>query len=146
GKDDSLVEQGEDVKSIGKEHTFDQDTRDPETLTSVFQQLAQDVYEELLLQNLWCRSLTVVVDFPGLKRIPRRKRTRFPCVRSGYSKERHISFFCSFLCKIKKRFVWWECGLPILLPHKLDSLADRYGRHVFLFEVVNDFLKQRWGD
>jgi len=44
GIDETPVTSEEIIKSIGKEHTFDRDTRDPEIIFKTFEEIIKDVY------------------------------------------------------------------------------------------------------
>jgi len=51
GIDETPVTSEEIIKSIGKEHTFDRDTRDPEIIFKTFEEIIKDVYGELISNN-----------------------------------------------------------------------------------------------
>jgi len=63
GRDDNPVELEREVKSIGKEVTFGQDTRDPELLIRTFEQLKTQVAKEIHEQGVLCKTITVVCRF-----------------------------------------------------------------------------------
>ncbi|OHA62896.1 MAG: hypothetical protein A2748_01040 [Candidatus Wildermuthbacteria bacterium RIFCSPHIGHO2_01_FULL_45_20] len=67
GMDEEEVVSEHPVKSIGKEYTFEQDTRDPEMLLRVFESLAAQVAQELEDEKLWFRTITVVCRFSGFE-------------------------------------------------------------------------------
>ena len=67
GRDNSPVKAEQQVKSIGKEHTFQQDTRDGEHLLSVFRKLASEVIKELKKENFSFKTITVVCRFQGFE-------------------------------------------------------------------------------
>lgn len=67
GIDETPVSSEHVVKSIGKEYTFDQDTRDPEALLSVFNELIEDVFEEISSQGFSFKAVTVVMRFSGFE-------------------------------------------------------------------------------
>jgi DNA polymerase IV (archaeal DinB-like DNA polymerase) len=58
---------GEDVKSIGKEHTFEKDTRDAEEIFPVFRDLVSGVTRELKEEGLSFKTITVVCRFEGFE-------------------------------------------------------------------------------
>ncbi|MDP4007445.1 MAG: DNA polymerase IV [bacterium] len=67
GIDESPVAVAQEVKSVGKEHTFEKDTRDAEEIFPVFQQLISEVCTELKEEGFSCKTITVVCRFQGFE-------------------------------------------------------------------------------
>lgn len=67
GVDESPVVMGEEVKSLGKEHTFEYDTRDGEEIFSVFRELVSQVVLELKKEGFSFKTITVVCRFQGFE-------------------------------------------------------------------------------
>ena len=67
GIDENPIALNEEVKSIGKEHTFQEDTRDAEEIFSVFHELALGVQKELQEQRFSFKTITVVCRFQGFE-------------------------------------------------------------------------------
>ncbi|MDP2637337.1 MAG: hypothetical protein Q8P03_01855, partial [bacterium] len=67
GVDENPVIAEEEVKSIGKEHTFMQDTRDGEEIFNVFRELIRDVWEEAQNEQVSFRTITVRCRFQGFE-------------------------------------------------------------------------------
>tara|TARA_Y100000310_G_scaffold326846_1_gene392311 strand:- start:264 stop:752 length:489 start_codon:yes stop_codon:yes gene_type:complete len=67
GIDDNPVVIQRDVKSIGKEHTFSRDTRSPEEILSVFENLVSQVDREVREKELSFRTITIVCRFQGFE-------------------------------------------------------------------------------
>ena len=67
GIDETLVSSEEIIKSIGKEHTFDRDTRDPEIIFKTFEEIIKDVYGELISNNFSFKTITVICRFSGFE-------------------------------------------------------------------------------
>ena len=67
GIDESPVSIEEEIKSIGKEHTFQKDTRDGEEIFSVFRKISSDIARELKEQEHSFKTITVVCRFRGFK-------------------------------------------------------------------------------
>ncbi|MCH7828577.1 DNA polymerase IV [Patescibacteria group bacterium] len=67
GIDHSPVTVKEEVKSIGREHTFERDTRDGEEIFPVFRELAREVASELKEAGLAFKTITVVCRFHGFE-------------------------------------------------------------------------------
>ena len=63
GIDREEVSPEEVTKSIGKEHTFEKDTRDPEIIFEEFDQLINEVYRGLSSDNFSFRTITVICRF-----------------------------------------------------------------------------------
>jgi DNA polymerase IV (archaeal DinB-like DNA polymerase) len=67
GVDKTPVCVEEKIKSIGKEHTFEKDTRHGEEILLVFRNLLSDVAKELQEQELSFKTITVVCRFQGFQ-------------------------------------------------------------------------------
>lgn len=67
GIDESPVTSEEIIKSIGKEHTFEKDTRDPEIIFEIFDRIIEDVWRELIENKFSFRTITVVCRFQGFE-------------------------------------------------------------------------------
>ena len=67
GIDEDPVESAREVKSIGKEHTFEQDTRDPELLIQTFEQIVKHVARRVKEEDLHFKTITVVCRFTGFE-------------------------------------------------------------------------------
>ncbi len=67
GIDEDPVISDEVIKSIGAEHTFERDTRDPEIIFQVFENLIQTVHSQVAEDNLSFRTITVICRFQGFE-------------------------------------------------------------------------------
>lgn len=67
GIDDTPVVVESVAKSLGEEHTFEKDTRDPEIIFSVFERLISQVHETVLEHNLYFKTITVRCRFSGFE-------------------------------------------------------------------------------
>ena len=63
GVDEEEVSSEEIIKSIGKEHTFEKDTRDPEIIFGTFEKIIRDIWEELIENNFSFKTITVICRF-----------------------------------------------------------------------------------
>ena len=63
GIDKSFVKSYDIIKSIGKEYTFEKDTRDSELIFKIFNELIRKVHKEILKNNFHFRTLTVICRF-----------------------------------------------------------------------------------
>lgn len=73
GIDDTPVSIKEEIKSIGKEHTFEKDTRDGEEIFPIFRELILNVVEELREREFSVKTVTVVCRFQGFETRTRSK-------------------------------------------------------------------------
>ena len=63
GIDESEVEESYEIKSIGREHTFDRDTDDLELINSTIDSLASEVIEEIKKENFLFRTVTLKIRY-----------------------------------------------------------------------------------
>jgi len=85
GIDEEPVTSEEIIKSIGKEHTFEKDTRDPEIIFEIFEKIIKEVYREILENNFSFKTITVICRFSGFETHTKSKTlyTSFPKTRVG---------------------------------------------------------------
>lgn len=55
------------VKSIGEEHTFEKDTRDPELIFGTFEKIIKNVYEETSYDKFLFKTITIICRFSGFE-------------------------------------------------------------------------------
>lgn len=67
GIDKEPVSSDEIIKSIGKEHTFDIDTRDPEMIFGIFEEIIKMVHQELLNNEFSFKTITVICRYSGFE-------------------------------------------------------------------------------
>ncbi|NLA37918.1 MAG: DNA polymerase IV [Methanomicrobiales archaeon] len=67
GIDEGEVQARAGCKSVSRETTFDEDTADPEILSTTVADLADDVCGALAAGNLRCRTVTVKVRYSGFE-------------------------------------------------------------------------------
>jgi len=73
GIDEKEVSPTKLIKSIGKEHTFEKDTRDPEIIFSTLQDIIKEVWEEIINKNFIISTITVRCRFRGFETRSRQK-------------------------------------------------------------------------
>jgi len=78
GIDEEPVSSEEIVKSIGQEHTFEKDTRDPEIIFGAFEKIIKNVYQELIANNFSFKTITVVCHFRGFETHTKSKTLKKP--------------------------------------------------------------------
>lgn len=67
GKDQSPVISNEELKSIGKEITFEKDTRDPKIIFDSFEEIISGVFRELKEGSMFFKTLTVRCRYFGFE-------------------------------------------------------------------------------
>lgn len=77
GIDEEPVTSEEIIKSIGREHTFEKDTRDPEVIFNNFEKLIEEVYRGLTPVKSF-KTITVVCRFQGFETHTKSKTLREP--------------------------------------------------------------------
>jgi len=60
GIDNSPVKKEREIKSIGRENTFKENTREPEIILNTFNELIEEVYKNLKKEGLYFETVTVV--------------------------------------------------------------------------------------
>jgi DNA polymerase IV (DinB-like DNA polymerase) len=78
GIDETPVTSEEIIKSIGKEHTFERDTRDPEIIFGTFEKIIKSVWQELTENKFSFKTITVVCRFSGFETHTKSKTLRNP--------------------------------------------------------------------
>lgn len=67
GIDETPVISEEIIKSIGREHTFEKDTRDPEIIFEIFDRIIEKIWEELVENKFSFKTVTVICRFQGFE-------------------------------------------------------------------------------
>jgi len=78
GIDEEPVTSEEIIKSIGKEHTFEKDTRDPEIIFKNFEYMIREVHQELLKNNFSFKTITVICRYQGFETYTKSKTLKEP--------------------------------------------------------------------
>jgi len=73
GIDEGEVSSEEIIKSVGKEHTFEKDTREPEIIFSTFEKIIKEVWQEIQREHFLISSVTVICRFQGFETKSRAK-------------------------------------------------------------------------
>ena len=76
GIDEGEVSSEEIIKSVGKEHTFEKDTREPEIIFSTFEKIIKEVWQEIQREHFLISSVTVICRFQGFETKSRAKSFR----------------------------------------------------------------------
>jgi len=67
GIDEREVSPEDLIKSIGKEHTFEKDTRDPEIIFSTLEEIIKEIWEEIVNENFKISGISVRCRFKGFE-------------------------------------------------------------------------------
>ena len=102
GRDEDPVVAEHEVKSIGKEITFEQDTRDPELLIRSFEQLAKQVAQEVRDQELHFKTVGVVCRFTGFETHTKAKTLSQPSREEAVLRAEAMKLFLKFLLEKQK--------------------------------------------
>jgi DNA polymerase IV (DinB-like DNA polymerase) len=94
GIDKEEVSSEEIIKSIGKQITFEKDTRDSEIIFENFEQMINEIHQELLKNKFSFRTITVVCRYQGFETHTKSKTlyTSFPKARVGLGPYGHRAF------------------------------------------------------
>lgn len=102
GIDEDPVETERAVKSIGKEITFDQDTRDPELLVRTFEQLAKQVAYDVAEEQVFFKTITVVCRFSGFETHTKSKTLSEPTKDEAVLRAESMKLLLRFLTEKQK--------------------------------------------
>lgn len=104
GIDQDPVVSEREVKSIGKEVTFEKDTRDPELLIRTFEQIAKQVAREVEDQQLTFKTITVVCRFTGFETHTKSKTLKEQSQSEALLRSEGMKLFLRFLVENQKPF------------------------------------------
>ena len=102
GIDEDPVVAAREVKSIGKEITFEKDTRDPELLIRTFEQICKQVAREILEQEFLFRQITVVCRFTGFETHTKSETLKEPSENEAVLRKEAMKLFLRFLLENRK--------------------------------------------
>ena len=102
GIDEEPVTSEEIIKSIGKEHTFEKDTRDPEIIFGTFEKIIEDVYQELVANKFFSRTITVICRFQDFETHTKSKTLKEPTNNFAILKTEAKKLLLKFLVETKK--------------------------------------------
>jgi DNA polymerase IV (DinB-like DNA polymerase) len=78
GIDEEPVSPEEVIKSIGRQITFERDTRNPRLIFGTFEKLIKEVYDELIENNFSFRTITVICRYKGFETHTKSKTLKEP--------------------------------------------------------------------
>ena len=104
GIDEAPVVAEREVKSVGKEHTFEQDTRDPELLIQTFEELSREVAREIEEEGFSFKTITVVCRFTGFETHTKSKTFKQPSKSSAVLRAEAMKLLLKFIVE-KQKFI-----------------------------------------
>jgi len=103
GIDEEPVSPQEIIKSIGKQITFEKDTRDAKLIFETFEKLIKEVYEELLQNNFSFKTITVVCRFKNFETHTKSKTLKKPTCDFEVLRKEAKKLLLKFLIENKKQ-------------------------------------------
>jgi DNA polymerase IV (DinB-like DNA polymerase) len=102
GIDEEPVSPEEVIKSIGRQITFERDTRDAKLIFRIFEKLIKEVYEELMQNNFSFKTITVICRFKNFETHTKSKTLKKPTKDFEIFKKEAKKLLLKFLIENKK--------------------------------------------
>jgi len=102
GIDEEPVSPEEVIKSIGRQITFERDTRDAKLIFGIFERLIKEVYEELMQNNFSFKTITVICRFKNFETHTKSKTLKKPTQDFEIFKKEAKKLLLKFLIENKK--------------------------------------------
>jgi len=102
GIDEEPVSSEEIIKSIGRQITFERDTRDAKLIFGTFERLIKEVYEELMQNNFSFKTITVICRFKNFETHTKSKTLKKPTQDFEIFKKEAKKLLLKFLIENKK--------------------------------------------
>jgi nucleotidyltransferase/DNA polymerase involved in DNA repair len=102
GIDEEPVSPEEVIKSIGRQITFERDTRDAKLIFRIFERLIKEVYEELMQNNFSFKTITVICRFKNFETHTKSKTLKKPTKDFEIFKKEAKKLLLKFLIENKK--------------------------------------------
>jgi DNA polymerase IV (DinB-like DNA polymerase) len=102
GIDEEPVSPEEIIKSIGRQITFEKDTRNPRLIFGTFEKLIKEVYDELIENNFSFRTVTVICRYKGFETHTKSKTLKNNCNDLATLKSEAKKLLLRFLMENKK--------------------------------------------
>jgi DNA polymerase IV (DinB-like DNA polymerase) len=102
GIDEEPVSPEEVIKSIGRQITFERDTRNPRLIFGIFEKLIREVYDELIENNFSFRTVTVICRYKGFETHSKSKTLENNCCDLATLKSEAKKLLLRFLMENKK--------------------------------------------
>jgi DNA polymerase IV (DinB-like DNA polymerase) len=102
GIDEEPVSPEEVIKSIGRQITFERDTRDAKLIFRISERLIKEVYEELMQNNFSFKTITVICRFKNFETHTKSKTLKKPTKDFEIFKKEAKKLLLKFLIENKK--------------------------------------------
>jgi DNA polymerase IV (DinB-like DNA polymerase) len=102
GIDEEPVSPEEVIKSIGRQITFERDTRNPELIFGTFEKLIREVYDELIENNFSFRTITVICRYKRFETHTKSKTLKEPSNDFEILKKESKKLLLKFFLESKK--------------------------------------------
>jgi len=102
GIDEEPVTSEEVIKSIGKQITFEKDTKDSEIIFKNFEQMIKEVHQELFKNNFSFKTITVVCRYQGFETHTKSKTLKEPTNNFEILKKEAKKLLLEFLIETPK--------------------------------------------
>jgi len=102
GIDEEPVSPEEVIKSIGRQITFERDTRDAKLIFRTFEKLIKEVYEELMQNNFSFKTITVICRFKNFETHTKSETLKKPTKDFEIFKKEAKKLLLKFLIENKK--------------------------------------------
>ena len=104
GIDEEPVSSKEIVKSIGRQITFERDTRNPKIIFGTFEKIIKEVYQELTEKNFSFKTITVICRYSDFETHTKSKTLKKPNQDFVCLKKEAKKLLLKFLLESKKLF------------------------------------------
>jgi DNA polymerase IV (DinB-like DNA polymerase) len=102
GIDEEPVSPEEIIKSIGRQITFERDTRNPRLIFGTFEKLIKEIYDELIENNFLFRTITVICRYKGFETHTKSKTLKEPSKDFEILKKESKKLLLKFFLESKK--------------------------------------------
>jgi DNA polymerase IV (DinB-like DNA polymerase) len=102
GIDEEPVSPEEIIKSIGRQITFERDTRNPKLIFGTFEKLIKEVYDELIENNFSFRTITVICRYKRFETHTKSKTLKEPSKDFEILKKESKKLLLKFFLESKK--------------------------------------------
>jgi DNA polymerase IV (DinB-like DNA polymerase) len=102
GIDEEPVSPEEIIKSIGRQITFEKDTRNPKLIFETFEKLIKEVYDELIKNNFSFKTIIVICRYKGFETHTKSKTLKEPSKNFEILKKESKKLLLRFLLENKK--------------------------------------------
>jgi DNA polymerase IV (DinB-like DNA polymerase) len=102
GIDREPVAQRETIKSLGRQITFERDTKNPELIFESFDRLIREVYDEIISKNFFFKTITVICRYKDFETHTKSKTLKEPSKDFNILKKESKKLLLKFLLESKK--------------------------------------------